>query len=208
MDLADIGTLKSLLRRHGFRFSRSLGQNFIVDPAVCPRMAALCGAGKTSGALEIGPGVGVLTRELAARAAKVVAVELDRGLEPVLAETLAGLPNVKTVWGDVLKIDLAALLREEFAGMSVYVCANLPYYITSPVILRFLEERLPVSALTVMVQKEAAQRLCAGPGTRSCGAVSAAVRYYSEPEVLFPVPRSCFFPVPKVDSAVIRLKVR
>ncbi len=208
MDLADIGTLKSLLRRHGFRLSRSLGQNFIVDPAVCPRMAALCGAGKTSGALEIGPGVGVLTRELAARAAKVVAVELDRGLEPVLAETLAGLPNVKTVWGDVLKIDLAALLREEFAGMSVYVCANLPYYITSPVILRFLEERLPVSALTVMVQKEAAQRLCAGPGTRSCGAVSAAVRYYSEPEVLFPVPRSCFFPVPKVDSAVIRLKVR
>ncbi len=208
MNLADVSTVKGLLARHGFRFSRSLGQNFIVDPQVCPRMAGLCGAGKSSGVLEIGPGVGVLTRELAARAGKVAAVELDRTLRPVLEETLAGLSNVKLVWGDVLKLDLAALLREEFAGMDVFVCANLPYYITSPAVMRFLEEKLPVSALTVMVQKEAAARLCAEPGTRACGAVSAAVRYYSEPKILFEVPRTCFFPPPKVDSAVIRLDVR
>lgn len=207
MDLSDLGTVKAILTRHGFQFSRSLGQNFIIDPAVCPRMAELCGAGKDSGVLEVGPGVGVLTRELCARAAKVVSVELDRSLEPVLKETLAACPNSKIVWGDILKFDLQKLIREEFAGMDVYVCANLPYYITSPVVMRFLEERLPVTALTVMVQKEAAARLCAEPGTRACGAVSASVRYHSEPKILFDVPRSCFYPQPNVDSAVIRLDV-
>ncbi|MCI1955787.1 MAG: 16S rRNA (adenine(1518)-N(6)/adenine(1519)-N(6))-dimethyltransferase RsmA [Oscillospiraceae bacterium] len=207
MDLSDLGTVRAVLARHGFRFSHSLGQNFIVDPAVCPRMAELCGAGKESGVLEVGPGVGVLTRELAARAGQVVSVELDRSLEPVLKETLAGCRNFKIVWGDVLKLDLQKLIREEFAGKDVYVCANLPYYITSPVVMRFLEEKLPVRALTVMVQKEAAGRLCAEPGTRACGAVSAAVRYYSEPRVLFSVPRACFYPQPNVDSAVIRLDV-
>lgn len=207
MDLSDFGTIRAVLSRHGFQFSRSLGQNFIIDPSVCPKMAELCGAGKESGVLEVGPGVGVLTKELSARAAKVVSVELDRSLEPVLKETLADCPNVKIVWGDVLKLDLQKLLREEFAGKDVFVCANLPYYITSPVVMRFLEEKLPVSALTVMVQKEAAERLCAEPGTRACGAVSASVRYYSEPKILFHVPRSCFYPQPNVDSAVIRLDV-
>ncbi len=208
MDLSDIATVRQLLSRHGFRFSHSLGQNFLADASVCPRMAQLCGAGRDSGVLEIGPGVGVLTKELSARAGKVVAVELDRALEPVLKETLADCRNVRVVWGDVMKLDLAELFRAEFAGREVFVCANLPYYITSPVVMRFLEERLPVSALTVMVQKEAAGRLCAEPGTRAAGAVTVAVRYFADPEILFPVPRTLFFPQPNVDSAVIRLTVR
>jgi 16S rRNA (adenine1518-N6/adenine1519-N6)-dimethyltransferase len=208
MDLSDPGTIRAVLARHGFHFSRSLGQNFIVDPTVCPKMAELSGVGKSSGALEIGPGFGVLTRELAARAAKVAAVELDGSLEPVLRETLADCTNVRLIWGDVMKLDLRELLRKEFPGMEVAVCANLPYYITSPVVMRILEERLPVSSLTVMVQKEAAERLCAEPGTRNSGAVSLSVRYFSEPEILFEVPRSCFYPQPDVDSAVIRLTIR
>ena len=208
MDLSDAAAVRQLLSRHGFRFSRSLGQNFIADPSVCPRMAESCGAGPESGALEIGPGVGVLTKELAARAGKVVAVELDRALAPILAETLASCRNVRLVWGDAMKLDLKSLLRSEFGGGDIFVCSNLPYYITSPVVMRFLEEKLPVRALTVMVQKEAAERLCAQPGTRACGAVSIAVRYYAEPEILFGVPRTSFYPRPNVDSAVIRLTVR
>jgi 16S rRNA (adenine1518-N6/adenine1519-N6)-dimethyltransferase len=208
MDLSDLNTVRAVLARHGFHFSRSLGQNFIVDPGVCPKMADLCGASKETGVLEVGPGFGVLTKELSARAAKVVAVELDRSLEPVLKETLAGCANVRLVWGDVMKLDLRDLIRDEFGGMDVAVCANLPYYITSPVVMRILEEKLPVSALTVMVQEEAAGRLCAEPGTRACGAVSISVQYYSEPKILFGVPRSCFYPQPNVDSAVIRLDIR
>jgi 16S rRNA (adenine1518-N6/adenine1519-N6)-dimethyltransferase len=208
MNLSDMGTVRSLFARHGFRLSHSLGQNFIVNSAVCPKMAEICGADASSGVLEIGPGVGVLTKELSARAAKVVSVELDRRLEPVLQETLAECRNVKIIWGDILKIDLSRLINEEFAGMDVFVCANLPYYITSPAVMRFLEEKLPVSAVTVMVQEEAAERLCAEPGTRSCGAVTISVKYHSEPKILFKVPRSCFYPQPNVDSAVIRLDVR
>ena len=207
MNLSDYTTVRAVLSRHGFKFSKSLGQNFLIDPTVCPRMAEECGTDLQTGVLEVGPGVGVLTAELAKRSAKVVSVELDRSLLPVLGETLADYRNVKIVTGDVLKLDLAALLREKFAGMNVVVCANLPYYITSPVIMRFLEERLPISSLTVMVQKEAAERFCAEPGSRSCGAVSAAVRYYAEPEILFNVPRACFYPQPNVDSAVMKLRV-
>lgn len=208
MDLSDINTVRAVLSRHGFHFSHSLGQNFIINPEVCPKMAELCGAGKTDGVLEIGPGIGVLTKELSTRAAKVVAVELDCSLEPVLEETLTGCGNVQLVWGDVMKLDLNELLRREFGGMKVFVCANLPYYITSPVVMRFLEEKIPVSALTVMVQKEAAERFCAQPGTRACGAVSISIQYYSETKVLFGVKRSSFFPQPNVDSAVIQLRVR
>lgn len=208
MELTDLSTIQAVLKRHGFRFSKSLGQNFLIDPSVCPRMARECGADHHSGVLEVGPGFGVLTRELAGQAAKVVAVELDRDLFPVLEETLDGCSNVKVIQGDILKLDLRKLLEEEFGGMKSGLCANLPYYITSPVIMRFLEERLPVESLTVMVQKEAAERLCAPPGSRSCGAVSAAVSYYAEPSVLFQVPRTSFYPQPHVDSAVIRLKVR
>ena len=206
--LSDPSAVKALLARHGFTFSKSLGQNFLINPSVCPRMADACGAGPGVGVLEIGPGIGVLTVELAQRAEKVVSIELDKRLLPVLAETLAPYGNARVINGDVLKVDLQTLLREEFPGMEVVVCANLPYYITSPVIMRLLEERLPIAALTVMVQKEAAQRLCAQPGTRACGAVSVAVQYYAEPGVLFQVSRGSFLPPPNVDSAVIRLDVR
>lgn len=206
--LSDPSAIKALLASHGFTFSKSLGQNFLINPSVCPRMAEECGAAPGVGVLEVGPGIGVLTVELAKRAEKVVSVELDKRLLPVLEETLAPYNNVKVVNDDILKVDLQKLLREEFPGMKVVVCANLPYYITSPVIMRLLEERLPIAGLTVMVQKEAAQRLCAQPGKRECGAVSVAVQYYAEPRVLFQVSRGSFLPPPNVDSSVIRLDVR
>ena len=206
--LSDPGALRELLGRHGFHFSKSLGQNFLINPSVCPRMAEACGAQECAGVLEVGPGVGVLTWELSQVAKKVCAVELDTRLFPVLEETLAGCDNVKVIRGDVMKLDLSRLVQEEFGGGPICVCANLPYYITSPVLLRLLDEELPLRAITVMVQKEAAARLCAAPGTRECGAVSVAVHYRSVPRVLFPVSRGSFLPPPKVDSAVIRLDLR
>ena len=206
--LSDISTIKEILSKHGFTFSKSLGQNFLINPSVCPRMAEYAGAGAGVGVIEIGPGIGVLTNELCQLAYKVVAVELDKRLLPVLDETLAEYDNVKIVNADVLELDLKQLIEEEFAGTEVVVCANLPYYITSPVIMKLLEERLPVKAITVMVQKEAAQRICAKVGVRMCGAVTVAVNYYAEPELLFHVSAGSFMPAPKVDSAVIRLNVR
>ncbi len=206
--LTDVGYIRDLLERHGFSFSKKLGQNFLINPSVCPRMAEACGATPDTGVLEIGPGIGVLTRELADRAGRVVAVELDDRLPPVLAETLAGRDNVTVVQGDCLKLDLHRLLSERFGDRPVAVCANLPYYITSPIIMSLLESRLPVTNITVMVQKEAAQRLCAAPGTREAGAVTLAVQYYAEAETLFTVSRGSFMPAPNVDSAVIRLTVR
>lgn len=205
--LTDPAVIKGLLQRHGFSFSRALGQNFIINPGVCPRMAELGGAAPGVGVLEIGPGFGVLTAELCRRAEKVVAIELDDRLPPILAETLAEFRNVTIVPGDAMELDLAALIREHFAGMPVVVCANLPYYITSPIIMRLLEQPLPIRALTVMVQKEAAVRITAAPGTRECGAISAAVWYYSTPQMLFSVSRGSFMPAPAVDSAVIRLDI-
>lgn len=206
-NLSNIGTIKEILTRHGFGFSKALGQNFLVNPSVCPKMARLCGADSDCGVLEIGPGIGVLTNELAKVSKKVVAVELDRRLLPVLDETLSDCSNVKIINGDILKIDLKELLNEEFPGMRVVVCANLPYYITSPVIMRLLEERLPIDAVTVMVQKEAAERICAPMGTRQSGALTAAVSFYSKAEMLFNVSAGSFMPPPKVDSCVIRLDV-
>lgn len=203
-DLANPAQIKALLARHGFHFSKALGQNFLINPSVCPRMAALCGAEEAAGVLEIGPGIGVLTAELARRAKKVVALELDTRLLPVLAETLDQFSNVRVVQGDAMEADLAALIREEFGGQ-VAVCANLPYYITSPLLMRLLESHLPVTAVTVMVQKEAAARICAAPGSRDTGAVSLAVRYYASPRVLFDVSAGSFLPRPQVDSCVIRL---
>ena len=158
--------------------------------------------------LEIGPGIGVLTEQLAMRAARVVSVEIDRRLFPLLDETLAGYNNIRIVEGDVLKVDLKSLIREEFGDRPVAVCANLPYYITSPILMRLLEERLPVENITVMVQREAAQRLCASPGTREAGAISYAVDYYAQAHQLFTVQPGSFYPAPKVTSAVIRLDVR
>ena len=206
--LSDPGHIKEVLARHGFHFSKALGQNFLINPGVCPRMAAECGARGCKGVIEVGPGIGVLTWELSQVAQKVCAIELDSRLFPVLEETLAGRDNVKLVPGDVMKLDLNQLIRQEFGGGPVCVCANLPYYITSPVILRLLEEGLPLTSITVMVQKEAAQRLCAAPGERECGAVSVAVHYRSQPKLLFQVGRGSFLPPPKVDSAVLRLDLR
>lgn len=207
-NLTDPAVVRGLLHENGFTFSKALGQNFLIDPSVCPRMAELCGARREAGVLEIGPGVGVLTQELARRSGRVVAVELDHRLLPVLKKTLGAYPNVKIICADILKLDLAALLREEFGGMPVLCCANLPYYITSPVVMALLEGQPGLESVTVMVQKEAAERLCAPPGTRAAGAVSYAVSYYAEPEVLFGVGRGSFLPPPKVDSSVIRLRVR
>ena len=206
--LSDISTIRAVMEKNGFSFSKALGQNFLINPSVCPRMAALSGAADCAGAVEGGPGIGVLTWELSQVAKNVVSVELDKRLLPVLGETLADCGNVKIVNADVMKLDLRRMIEEEFGGGQVAVCANLPYYITSPVIMRLLEERLPITSITVMVQKEAAERLCAHPGERACGAVSAAVWYYAEPEILFGVSRGSFMPAPNVDSAVIRLRIR
>ena len=205
--LTDINYIKSILSKHGFTFSKSLGQNFLVNPSVCPKMADLCGADDLTGVIEIGPGAGVLTNELALRSCKVVAVELDKRLLPVLEETLSGHKNVRVINDDAMKLDFHKLIEDEFPDNEVVICANLPYYITSPILMRLLEERLPVKAITVMVQKEAADRICASPGTRACGAISAAVHYYCEPEVLFRVSPGSFIPAPKVESAVIRLNI-
>lgn len=205
--LSDIGTIKEILSRHGFTFSKSLGQNFLINPSVCPRMAEYSGADSGVGVIEIGPGIGVLTNELCKLADKVVAIELDKRLLPVLEETLGEYDNLKVVNADVLELDLHKLIKEEFDGMEVVVCANLPYYITSPVIMKLLEERLPIKAVTVMVQKEAAQRICAEVGSRQSGAVTVAVNFYAKPEMLFGVSAGSFMPAPKIDSAVIRLNV-
>lgn len=206
--LTDAAYLRELCAKHGFTLSKGFGQNFIVNPGVCPKIVEAAGIGPDWGVLEIGPGVGVLTRELARRARRVVAVEVDERLPALLAETLAGYDNVEIVLQDILKVDIAALIREKFAGMPVAVCANLPYYITSPILMRLLEEKLPIRQITVMVQKEAADRICAAPGTRQAGAISCAVAYYAAPKLLFTVQPGSFFPPPKVTSAVIRLEVR
>jgi len=205
--LSNIGTIKEILGRHGFTFSKGLGQNFLANPSVCPRMAEECGADSGVGVLEVGPGIGVLTHELCLRADKVVSVELDQRLPEVLAETLAEHKNFKLVSGDIMEIDVRKLIEEEFNGLDVVVCANLPYYITSPIIMKFLEEKLPIKSLTVMVQKEAADRLTAKVGSRESGAVTVAVSYYSTPEFLFNVSRGSFMPSPNVDSAVIKLNI-
>lgn len=205
--LTNRGIIKELMERHGFNFSRSLGQNFIINPSVCPRISQLGGATPERGVLEIGAGIGVLTAELARRAKKVVCVEIDSRLLGILDETLAEFNNVKIINNDILKVNLPELLEREFAGLEVVVCANLPYYITSPIIMSLLEQRLPIESITVMVQREAAQRICAPPGTRECGAISAAVAYYCKPQILFTVSRGSFMPSPDVDSCVIRLDI-
>lgn len=208
MNLADIGSIKKILSEEGFSFKKSLGQNFLIDPSVCPRMAEAV-KGDSVGVLEIGPGIGVLTAELSKTAQKVVAIELDERLRPILKKTLGEFNNTEVVFGDAMKLDLKSLIAEKFADCKqVAVCANLPYYITSPIIMMLLESRLPIDSITVMVQKEAAERLCAEVGSRESGAVTVAVNYYAEGEILFGVPRDSFMPPPNVDSAVISLKIR
>ena len=207
-NLSDISVIKSVLARHGFTFSKSLGQNFLVNPSVCPKMAELCGADENTGVIEIGAGIGVLTKELSARAKKVVSIELDTRLIPVLSETLDGCLNTRVINADVMKIDLKKLIEDEFKDMKVVVCANLPYYITTPVITLLLESRLPLESVTVMIQKEVADRLCCGCSSRTAGAVTVCVDYYSRAKKLFDVSRGSFLPAPNVDSSVVRLDIR
>lgn len=204
MGLCDIHVIKEVLSRHGFHFSKSLGQNFLTAQWVPERIAAECGVDKNSCALEVGPGMGCLTNELSKQAEKVVAIELDRALFPVLEETLADCPNVEVVHGDVLKTDLSAICKEKFGDKKVYACANLPYYITTPAISALLDSKM-FSGITVMVQKEVAKRICAKAGSSDYSAFSIYVQYYADAKILFDVPAGCFVPQPKVDSAVIRL---
>ena len=207
-ELTDLSVIRNLCEKYDFALSKGFGQNFIINPGLPIKIVDASGVDKRYGVIEIGPGIGVLTKELAKRAAKVVSIEVDERLPPLLEETMADYDNFKLVLNDVLKVDLKALLAEEFGDKPVAVCANLPYYITSPILMRLLEEKLPIRNITVMVQKEAAQRLCAAPGTRDAGAISYAVAYYAEPKLLFSVQPGSFYPAPKVTSAVIRLDVR
>ena len=207
MDLCDIQQIKALLSRHGFHFSKSMGQNFLVEDWVPRDIAEASGASPSCGVLEVGPGIGPLTQELSRRAGRVVSVELDRSLLPILAETLAEYPNVEIVPGDVMKLDLNVLIAERFQGLHPIVCANLPYNITTPFLTACVESHC-FDSLTVLIQKEVAQRICAAPGTADYGAFTLLMQYYTEPELLFTVPSTCFLPAPKVTSAVIRCKTR
>ena len=205
LELTDMQVIRALSKRYDFSFSKGLGQNFLIDPEVCPAIAEYGIPARECGVLEIGTGFGVLTQQLALQSEQVVAVELDRRLKPVLAETLAGFDNIRIIWQDIMKVPLQAFLQEHFGAREVAVCANLPYYITSPILMHLLESGAKLRSITVMVQKEAAERLCAEIGTREAGAITAAVRLRGHAEQLFEVPRDSFYPSPKVDSAVIRI---
>lgn len=206
-NLTNISTIKNILNEHGFTFSKKLGQNFLINPSVCPKMAEMSDVDKNIGVIEIGPGIGVLSVELAKRAKKLVCIEIDDRLKPILEKTLAPYENTDVIFGDVMQLDLHKIIDDNFQGMDIVVCANLPYYITTPIIMKFLEERLPIKSITVMVQKEAAVRLCALPGSRDVGAVTISLRYYCDPKILFGVSRGSFMPAPDVDSSVIRLNI-
>ena len=207
LDLCDIRQVRELLDRHGFRFSKAKGQNFLIASWVPQRIAEESGVDETAGVLEIGPGIGPLTQALCQRAGKVCAVEVDASLKPILRETLGEFDNLEILWGDILKLDIPGLVAGQFHGLRPMACANLPYYITSPILTALLQSRA-FSSVTVMIQKEVAQRIAAKAGTADYGAFSVLCQYYAEPELLFDVPPSCFIPQPKVTSAVIRLKVR
>lgn len=207
VNLTNINVIKGILEKHGFSFSKGLGQNFLINPDICPRIAEMGNARKGFGILEIGTGIGTLTAELAKRADKVTAVEIDTRLLPILDETLLEFKNIKVINEDILKCDVNSLIKKEFQGLDVAVCANLPYYITSPIIMMLLETNLPIRSITVMVQKEAAQRLCAKVGTRESGAITVGVNYYGTVKKLFDVSRGSFMPSPNVDSAVIRIDI-
>ena len=207
MRLTSPAELKALLERHGFRFSKALGQNFLIEPSVPRRIAEASGADESTLALEVGPGVGCLTSELARRAKKVVAIELDSALRGVLAETLGGLENVEIVWGDAAKLDLAALVRERAGALRPVVCANLPYSVTTPLLAAFIEAGC-FERMTVMIQREVAQRLAAAPGTKDYGAFTVFVTWHCEVKRLFDVPPECFMPRPRVTSSVVALTPR
>lgn len=207
MDLFSIKNITDILSRHGFRFSKSLGQNFLTDRSVCTRIVEFSDVTSDDSVLEIGPGIGSLTSEIASSAKKVVTVEIDRALLPVLKETLSEYDNITVINSDIMKCNLDELIETEFNGTKPKVCANLPYYITTP-ILSFLIESKKFSSITTMIQKEVAERICALPGTSEYGAFSVYAQYYTEPELLFTVSANCFIPQPKVQSAVVIFRMR
>ena len=207
IDVCDINVMKPLLQAHGFHFSKAKGQNFLIAPWVPRSIAEKAGVDETAGVLEIGPGIGSLTQQLCLRAGKVCAVEVDGRLKPILEQTVGEFQNLEILWDDVLKLDIGALVEEKFGGLRPMACANLPYYITSPILSALLEADC-FDSVTVMVQKEVAQRIAAQPGSRDYSAFTVFCQYYARPELLFEVPASCFLPQPKVTSAVIQLKVR
>ena len=207
MNLTDYNEIQELLHRHGFRFSKSMGQNFLTASWVPADIADSAQLDSDTAVLEIGPGVGCLTAQLALRAGKVLSVELDRSLEGVLRETMAAYDNVEILFGDILKQDIPALVREHFGGMRAVVCANLPYNVTSPVLTALIRSDC-FETITVMIQREVARRICAAPNTPDYGAFSLFVQWYTRPELLFDVPPHCFHPQPKVTSSVIRLTRR
>ena len=207
MNLTDYNQIRDLLTRHGFRFSKSLGQNFLTASWVPERIAESAGIDQSTAVLEIGPGIGCLTVELSRRAGKVLSVELDRSLMPVLAETLSGCDNTEVLFADILKTDLTSVVQKEFAPLRPVVCANLPYNITSPVLTKLVTSEL-FDSITVMIQREVARRICAGPGESDYSAFGILLQWYTEPEILFDVSPGCFVPQPKVTSSVIRLTRR
>ena len=207
INVCDIQVMKPLLASHGFHFSKAKGQNFLIAPWVPESIAAESGVSKDVGVLEIGPGIGPLTQQLSLRAGRVCAVEVDERLKPILDITLEECSNVEILWADVLKLDIPALVKEKLPGLRPMACANLPYYITSPILTALLEAEC-FEAVTVMVQKEVAQRIAAQPGTPDYGAFTVFCQYYAQPELLFDVPAHCFLPQPKVTSAVVTLRVR
>ena len=207
IEVCNIQVMKPLLQEHGFHFSKAKGQNFLIAPWVPQSIAQEAGVDETAGVLEIGPGIGPLTQQLCLRAKKVVAVELDERLEPILEKTVGEFDNLDIIWNDIMKLDIPALVAGEFGGLRPMACANLPYYITSPILTALLEADC-FDSVTVMVQKEVAQRIAAAPGSADYSAFTVFCQYYAEPELLFDVPAHCFLPQPKVTSAVIQLKVR
>ena len=207
INVCDINVMKPLLAEHGFHFSKAKGQNFLIAPWVPQSIATESGVDETVGVLEIGPGIGPLTQQLCLRAGKVCAVEVDSRLKPILDLTVGEFENLEILWNDVLKLDVPALVKEKFGGLRPMACANLPYYITSPILTALLEAEC-FEAVTVMVQKEVAQRIAASPGTADYSAFTVFCQYYAQPELLFDVPAHCFMPQPKVTSAVITLRTR
>lgn len=207
-DLSNIKVIKQILLENDFKFSKNLGQNFITDPSVCPKMAEACLISHQDGVIEIGPGIGALTECLAKRFKKVLSVEIDKRLIPILSKNLSSFSNIKIIQNDILKVDINRLIETELMECeNISVCANLPYYITTDIIMYLLEKEFAIDSIVIMIQKEAAERICALPGTRASGAISVVVRYFGAPEILFNVKKSSFMPIPKVDSCVVRIKV-
>ena len=212
MDTRDIATpkrTKEILQKYGFSFKKSLGQNFLIDLNILSKIVGAAGLTKEKGAIEIGPGIGALTEQLSRQAGKVVAIEIDQRLLPILADTLSPYPHTEVVHGDVLEMDVASLIREKFTEQSsVSVVANLPYYVTSAILMKLLEDRLPLETIVVMIQKEVAERISASPGTKAYGALSVLAQFYAEADIVTIVPHTVFIPQPNVDSAVLRLRIR